>query len=110
MELTFDLRFFIHYGLHIFLPWVIAFIFFKSKFKLAWTLMILTMIIDLDHLFAVPIFDSTRCSIGFHFLHSYYAIAFYFVSIYFKKTRIIGIGLILHIVVDIIDCILMKYI
>ena len=110
MELSFDLRFFLHYGLHILLPGIIAFVFFKSKFKLAWVLMILTMIIDLDHLFAIPIFDSTRCSIGFHLLHSYYAIGIYIVSIYFKKTRIIGIGLILHILVDIIDCILMKYI
>ena len=109
MELVFDLRFFIHYGLHLLLSGIIAFIFFKSKFKLAWALMILAMIIDLDHLFAVPIFDSTRCSIGFHFLHSYYAIGVYFVLIYFKKTRIIGIGLILHILVDIIDCILMKW-
>ena len=110
MEFVFDLRFFIHYGLHLILPGVIAFIFFKSKFKLAWILMILTMVIDLDHLFVIPIFDSTRCSIGFHFLHSYYAIGIYFVFMLFKNFRIIGIGLILHILVDITDCILMKFI
>ena len=37
------------------------------------------MLIDLDHLLATPIFDPARCSIGFHPLHSYYAIGVYFI-------------------------------
>lgn len=67
------------------------------------------MLIDLDHLLATPIFDSTRCSIGFHPLHSYYAIAIYFILSFIPKTRVIGIGLLLHILVDLSDCAWMKY-
>jgi hypothetical protein len=67
------------------------------------------MLIDLDHLLATPIFDPTRCSIGFHPLHSYYAIGTYLILSFIPKTRIIGIGLILHILVDLSDCAWMKY-
>jgi hypothetical protein len=39
--------------------------------------MALTIIVDLDHLLADPIYDPNRCSIGFHPLHSYPAIVIY---------------------------------
>ena len=70
--------------------------------------MLATMLIDLDHLLASPIFDSSRCSIGFHPLHSYYAIVVYVGLLFFKKTRIIAIGLLLHILTDYQDCLWMK--
>ncbi len=70
--------------------------------------MVLTMLIDLDHLFATPIFDPNRCSISFHPLHTYWALAVYVLLLFFKKTRIIGIGLVLHIVADAIDCMWMN--
>lgn len=66
--------------------------------------MIATMAVDVDHLLAVPIYDPNRCSIGFHPLHSYYAIAIYFIMLFFPKIRIVGIGLIIHMVLDYIDC------
>jgi len=66
--------------------------------------MLLTMLVDLDHLLATPIFDPNRCSIGFHLLHSYIAIPVYFGMCLFPKTRIIGIGLTLHMLTDYIDC------
>jgi hypothetical protein len=62
------------------------------------------MLIDLDHLFATPIFDPLRCSIGFHPLHSFYAIAIYFILLLVPKLRIISIGILLHIFTDAIDC------
>lgn len=62
------------------------------------------MLVDLDHLFATPIFDSNRCSVGFHYLHSYIAIGIYSISLFFKKTRIIAIGLLFHMLTDYIDC------
>ena len=71
--------------------------------------MFAVMVIDLDHLLATPIFDSARCSIGFHPLHSYYAIAGYFILSFIPKTKIIGIGLLLHIFVDFTDCLWMRY-
>ncbi len=66
------------------------------------------MLIDLDHLLATPIFSADRCSIGFHPLHSYYAIAFYVALLAIKNTRLIGIGLVLHIISDGVDCWLMN--
>ena len=101
------LKFSLHYGLHIGLPLLIAFVFFKDYWLKAYGIMILGMLIDLDHLFANPIFDSNRCSINFHPLHSYYAIAVYFILLIPKKTRIFGIGLIAHIIADTVDCLLM---
>jgi len=66
--------------------------------------MIATMLVDLDHLLAVPIFSVNRCSIGYHPLHSYWAILFYIFLLPFKKTRIIAIGLLFHMLTDYIDC------
>lgn len=90
----------IHYSMHFLVPGIIAYVFFRDKWKKAWLIMILTMLVDLDHLLADPIFDSNRASIGFHLLHSYYAIAVYFVLFFFKKTRIIAVGLLFHMFTD----------
>ena len=49
--------------------------FFPHPWKMVWLIMMLTMLVDLDHLLANPIYDPNRCSIGFHPLHSYLAIA-----------------------------------
>ena len=67
--------------------------------------MLLTMIVDLDHLLANPIHQADRCSINFNPLHTYYAIAAYIILIFFRKPlNIIGIGLLLHMLTDYIDC------
>ncbi len=65
------------------------------------------MIVDSDHILANPIFDPSRCSIGFHPLHSYPAILFYMILITQPMSRIVGIGLLFHMITDGIDCILM---
>lgn len=100
------LRIFAHYGLHFIGPGLIAWILFKKEWKKAWVIMLTTMIVDLDHLFANPIFVADRCSIGFHPLHSYYAIAIYFLMLLIpnKYIRIISVGLIFHMLVDFQDC------
>ncbi len=94
----------VHYSLHFLAPGLIAYIFFKDQWKQAWLIMLLTMLVDADHLLATPIFDPTRCSIGFHPLHSYYAIAVYFILLFFPKTRIIAVGLLFHMLTDWQDC------
>ena len=94
----------VHYGIHFFLPLLVALVFFKSNWKMAYLIMILGMFIDLDHLLANPIFDAQRCSINFHPLHSYYAMVIYVLLLFFKKTRLIGLGLCIHIVADFADC------
>lgn len=97
----------IHYSIHFGLPLFVAILFFKSNWKMVYLIMASCILIDIDHLVAYPIFDPNRCSINFHPLHSYYAIVIYFALAIFKKTRILGVGLIIHIIADATDCLLM---
>jgi hypothetical protein len=100
---------FIHYFLHFGFPLVIAFLFFKNDWKKVYLILLATMLVDLDHLAATPIFQANRCSIGFHFLHTWYAMVVYFVLIFFPRPyKIVGIGLLFHMLTDFIDC-LMRY-
>ncbi len=69
---------------------------------------LLTMLVDLDHLLAVPVFDPCRCSLGFHPLHSYYAIGFYLLMLLPPRLRPIAIGLLMHMATDSLDCWIMK--
>jgi predicted cobalt transporter CbtA len=94
----------VHYGLHFLAPGLLAYIFFRNKWKQAWLIMVATMIVDADHLLATPVFEPGRCSIGYHPLHSYYAIAVYCVMLFFPKTRIIAVGLLFHMLTDFQDC------
>lgn len=98
---------FIHYGCHFLLPLIVALLFFKSNWKYAYLIMIAGMLIDLDHLLATPIFDPNRCSIGFHPLHSSFSILFYIFLSIPKKSRLVGLGLVIHIISDAADCALM---
>ncbi len=88
-------------------PGLVKWLQLPKKWTTYWALMVATMVIDLDHLLADPIFDPNRCSIGFHPLHTVWAIGIYLVLMLPKKTRIIGIGLVIHIVLDAIDCTMM---
>ena len=97
----------VHYGIHFLLPLAVTLLFFKSNWKIAYLIMISAFIIDLDHLLATPLFDPNRCSINFHPLHSYYAIGIYVVLSLLKKTRLIGLGLLIHILADWADCVMM---
>jgi hypothetical protein len=94
----------LHYGLHFVFPLFIAFLFFRAYKWKVYLILIATMLIDLDHLLAMPIFDPNRCSIGFHPLHTFYALAVYIALLFFPKLRVIGIGLVLHLLTDFIDC------
>ena len=71
----------IHYSFHFIVPFFFAKIFFKDNWKMAFVIMLLTMLIDLDHLLASPIFDANRCSIGYHPLHTVYAAVFLFLNL-----------------------------
>ena len=94
--------------MHFLVPGAIAFLFFKSNWKKVWIIFILTMLVDLDHLMATPLFDASRCSINYHPLHSFYAIAVYMILLFIPKTRIIAIGLLFHMLTDFIDCLWIK--
>lgn len=97
----------IHYAIHILGPLLVALLCYRKKWKLAFIIMLSGFLIDIDHLLATPIFDPNRCSINYHPLHSYYAISVYILLSILKKTRLLGLGLLIHIVADIVDCWLM---
>ncbi|MEC3907001.1 DUF6122 family protein [Tamlana sp. 2201CG12-4] len=97
----------VHYGCHLLIPLFIALVWYKSNWKIAFLIMFSGMWIDIDHLLATPVFDPNRCSINFHPLHTYYALAVYIILALFKKTRLIGLGLVIHLVADTIDCLFM---
>lgn len=71
--------------------------------------MLATMLVDLDHLLATPIFNPMRCSIGFHPFHRVPVIALYGLMLFIpnKYVKLIGLGLLLHMLADWSDCLLM---
>lgn len=97
-------KFSIHYGLHFVVPFFIAFFLFKKEWKTVYLIFLLSMLVDADHLLATPIFEKNRCSINFHPLHSYFAMGMYSIGLFFKKTRILCIALLFHMLTDFIDC------
>jgi len=99
----------IHLALHFVVPALIAWLFFREQWLRAWLIMIVTMVVDLDHLLANPIYDPNRCGIGFHPLHSAPAIAVYVLLTLPKSTRLIGVGLLIHMALDGIDCAVMNW-
>lgn len=98
----------IHYFLHLVFPFFIAYVFFRKNWKTTYLILMATMLVDLDHLLANPIFQANRCSINFHVLHTYYAMLVYMILLFFRKPfNIIGIGLLFHMLTDFVDCIMM---
>ncbi|NQV42455.1 MAG: hypothetical protein HQ506_08890 [Candidatus Marinimicrobia bacterium] len=88
-------------------PWMSKYMNPEKDWKYYWLIMSATIAIDLDHLLATPIYDPGRCSIGFHPLHSVWAIGGYVLLLIPGKTRVIAVGLLVHMMLDGIDCIMM---
>ena len=99
----------IHLVLHILVPAAVAAVFYRDRFLRVWLILLATMLIDLDHLLADPVYDAGRCSIGFHPLHTYPAIAVYGVAVFWPRLRVIALGLIIHMALDGIDCVWMSF-
>ncbi len=97
-------KFIIHYSLHFLVPLLIAYLFFRQNWKTIYLIFLFSMLVDLDHLFANPIFQKNRCSINFHPLHTYIACVIYLIGLFFKKTRVIALALLFHMLTDLIDC------
>lgn len=109
-----------HIALHFIVPLAVAVLFYRNDWKRAVLVMVATMIVDVDHLLATPIYDPLRCSIGFHPLHTWpfivvYAVAF--VLPWFWKTgeprrktvrliHLAGLGLLIHMALDALDCVM----
>ncbi|MCP9198533.1 DUF6122 family protein [Gramella sp. GC03-9] len=98
----------VHYGLHFVAIAGIAYLYDRNNWFKYWLILLATMLVDLDHLLADPVFDPDRCGIGFHPLHSEIAITAYVLGMIFIKHRVwklVFIGLFFHMLTDFIDCI-----
>ncbi len=100
------LRPLLHYGLHFAGPVVLARLLFAPRWRQAALIMVATMVIDVDHLLATPVFDPNRCSIGFHPLHTVWAAGVYTAMLAVPRWYIkaIGLGCLWHLLVDALDC------
>ena len=94
----------LHLVLHVAVPAVVALLFARKQWFKPFAMMMATMLIDLDHFLSNPIYDPHRCSIGFHPLHTWPAMIVYALLSVFKATRWIGVGLVIHMILDGIDC------
>lgn len=94
----------LHILFHFILPLIIAQVFFRKNWLKVWIIFSMTMLVDLDHLLATPVYDPLRCSINFHPLHSYWFIGIYCLGLIPSKTRLIAIGLLIHMFLDWQDC------
>ncbi len=97
-----------HYGLHFGAPFLLCLLFKKEHRLKALLIMQATMLVDVDHLLADPVFDPTRMSIGFHLLHQYALIAIYVIMCFLPYKamhmpwwlRALGVGLTFHMITD----------
>src|SRR5687767_3890038 len=107
LEFPMQARPVVHLLLHAAVPAAIALVWYRRQWLHAWLWMLAGWLIDIDHLLADPIYAPGRCSIGFHPLHTMPAIAVYAVLLLHPRSRLLGIGLLVHVMLDAIDCALM---
>lgn len=98
----------LHIALHFLVPALVARWAYPQRFWMAFLVMSATIVIDLDHLLAWPVYDPDRCSIGFHPLHTWPAWLVYVALLYPRKTCWLGIGLCIHMLLDALDCAMMR--
>ena len=111
----------LHIVLHFAVPAVIAVCIARDRWLNVWLILTATMFVDVDHLLANPVYDPERCSIGFHPLHTVPAMVAYAVvfgsplalrhvdalrdSVMPRMIGLIGLGLLVHMALDGIDCV-----
>ncbi len=108
-----SLRALLHLLLHAAVPALVAWAVYRGSgktigFRRAWGLLLLGWLIDIDHLLADPIYAPGRCSIGFHPLHTAPAALAYVLLLLPRKTRLLAIGLLVHLGLDALDCTWMR--
>jgi hypothetical protein len=124
----------IHLLLHVLVPFLAAiivsqyFMSTKSRRLFVFLILMLTMLVDIDHLIADPIYAPGRCSIWFHPLHTFWPMLAYVCMMFWPlwlkiitvknqaetiatKHRVIGLlglGLVIHMILDWFDCLWMQ--
>jgi hypothetical protein len=94
---------------HVLWPGLVARLAWPAGYRRAWLILVLANLVDLDHLLADPIYDPGRCSIGHHPLHTLPAIGVYVLLLIPRRTRVLAVGLLLHMVWDQVDCWWMRH-
>lgn len=94
----------IHLILHAALPLAIALSFYRDRWPWVFALLMCGLFIDIDHLLATPIYEPGRCSVGFHPLHTLIPVGVYLALFAHERTRLIGLGLLVHVALDSVDC------
>jgi len=112
----------LHIGLHFAVPVLVAWVFYRPRWTSAGLILLATMVVDLDHLAANPVYDPERCSIGFHPLHTAPAVVLYALLLLapvltrladevprqwanpLRSIHLIGLGLLIHMALDALDC------
>jgi len=111
----------LHVALHLVVPALVAAVLYRRRWLRVTAILVATIVVDLDHLLAEPIYDPERCSIGFHPLHTLPAIAVYGALFLLPPllrgrlpsarlraagdiTSLVGLGLLIHMALDWADC------
>ena len=94
----------LHILLHYTVPALLALVVKAKPWWQVYALLMLGMVIDLDHLLATPVYEPLRCSMGFHPLHTWPAVLLYMGFTAYKPTRLVGVGLLVHMLLDTLDC------
>lgn len=103
-----SLRAVLHIVLHGAVPLGLAYALARPRWLRPFGLMLLGLVIDLDHLLADPLYDPNRCSVGFHPLHTAPAAAVYVLLLAWPRARWVAAGLIVHLLLDAVDCVWMR--
>lgn len=99
-----EFRPFFHLVLHFLVPAIVARAGFGRDWFMPWLIMSATILVDLDHVFADPLYDPNRCSIGTHPLHMEPMFLLYFLMLFLPRLSFIGVGLLIHMALDGLDC------
>jgi hypothetical protein len=98
----------LHLALHVAVPAAVAWCGFPKQRLRAFLWMLAGWLIDVDHLLADPVYAPGRCSLGFHPLHTAPAVLVYALLVLPRRTRLLAIGLLIHIGLDGLDCLAME--
>jgi threonine/homoserine efflux transporter RhtA len=99
-----EIRPLLHIALHILAPLAVAVFCYRRRWLRAWLIMLAGWLIDVDHLLADPVYDPNRCSVTAHILHRWPAQIFYLLLAIMPRTRLAGLGLVIHVLLDALDC------
>jgi len=99
-----EIRPLLHIALHVLAPLAVAVICYRKRWRRAWLIMLAGWLIDADHLLADPVYDPGRCSVSSHILHRWPAQILYLLLAMVPRTRLVGLGLVIHVLLDALDC------